>query len=230
VINFKDDPEFSMIPRVSDGQLLFLANNVAKMKQTTQLGSRIAEVHNGSSLFTGDAGSGESNLRRYIIESDYLEAIIALPENMFYNTGIATYIWVVTNRKEERRRGKVQLIDASSLKSPLRKNLGAKNCEFTPELRAQIMETYLSFAENEQSKIFNNEEFGYWKITVERPELDQEGNRLKIKKAALSLIKSYAIPNKCLLTTPAALPNFSKRGSSLRPRCLGRLQQNQNWL
>lgn len=169
VVNFKYDPEFKMIPRVSDGQMLFLANNVAKMKRGTDLGSRIAEVHNGSSLFTGDAGQGESNLRRYIIESDYLEAIIALPENMFYNTGIATYIWVLTNRKEPRRKGKVQLIDATTLKSPLRKNLGNKNCELTKEIREQIVDIYLKFEENEYCKIFNNEEFGYWKITVERP-------------------------------------------------------------
>ncbi|QNO15917.1 SAM-dependent DNA methyltransferase [Alkalicella caledoniensis] len=169
IVNFKDEPEFKMIPRVNDGQMLFLANNIAKMKHSTELGSRIAEVHNGSSIFTGDAGQGESNLRRYIIESDYLEAIIALPENMFYNTGIATYIWVLSNRKEEKRKGKVQLIDATSLKSPLRKNLGDKNCELTKEIRKQIMDIYLRFEENEYSKIFNNEEFGYWKITVNRP-------------------------------------------------------------
>lgn len=169
VVNFKDDPEHRMIPRVSDGQMLFLANNVAKMKHSTELGSRIAEVHNGSSLFTGDAGQGESNFRRYIIESDYLEAIIALPENMFYNTGISTFIWVVTNRKEERRKGKVQLIDATSLKSPLRKNLGNKNCELTEDIRKQIVQFYLNLEENEYSKIFNNEDFGYWKIAVERP-------------------------------------------------------------
>jgi type I restriction enzyme M protein len=181
VANFARDPEFNMIPRVSDGQLLFLANNISKMKHDTELGSRIAEVHNGSSLFTGDAGQGESNLRRFIIESDYLEAIIALPENMFYNTGIATYIWVLTNRKEERRKGKAQLIDATSLKSPLRKNLGNKNCELTKEIREQIMDIYLKFEENEYSKIFNNEEFGYWKITVEHPlRRKAEVNKVKI--------------------------------------------------
>nr|WP_307990638.1 class I SAM-dependent DNA methyltransferase [uncultured Niameybacter sp.] len=182
VISFKDEPEFKLLPRVSDGQMLFLANNLAKMKQNTELGSRIAEVHNGSSLFTGDAGQGESNLRRYVIESDYLEAIIALPENMFYNTGISTYIWVLTNRKEPRRKGKVQLIDATSLKSPLRKNLGNKNCEFTPEIRKQIMDLFINFEENEYSKIFDNEEFGYYKITVERPLRDEEGNVVTDKK------------------------------------------------
>lgn len=169
VVTHKGEPDFKLIPRSSDGQLLFLANMLSKMKHDTELGSRIVEVHNGSSLFTGDAGQGESNLRRYIIENDWLEAIIALPENMFYNTGIATYIWVVTNRKAPHRRGKVQLIDATSLKSPLRKNLGNKNCELTPEIRKQISDMLIAFKETEQSKIFDNEEFGYYKITVERP-------------------------------------------------------------
>ena len=166
VTNFADDPNFSMIPRTSDGQLLFLLNNVAKMKKTTELGSRIAEVHNGSSLFTGDAGQGESNARRYMIENDLVEAIIALPDNMFYNTGIGTFIWILSNNKAEHRKGKIQLIDATSLKSPLRKNLGKKNCELTPEIRQQILELYIAFKENEYSKIFDNSEFGYWKVTV----------------------------------------------------------------
>jgi type I restriction enzyme M protein len=169
ITNFADDGEFSMLPRVSDGQLLFLLNNVSKMKETTELGSRIAEVHNGSSLFTGDAGQGESNARRYLIERDLVEAIIALPENMFYNTGIGTYIWVLSNRKSEKRRGKIQLIDATSLKSPLRKNLGKKNCEFTHEIRTKILDMYFDMTENEYSKIFDNAEFGYYQITVERP-------------------------------------------------------------
>lgn len=169
IVSHAGDPEFKMIPRSSDGQMLFLANKISKMKHDTELGSRIVEVHNGSSLFTGDAGQGESNLRRYIIENDWLEAIIALPENMFYNTGIATYIWIVTNRKAQHRRGKVQLIDATELKSSLRKNLGNKSCEFTPEIRKQISDMLIDFEQNEQSQIFANEEFGYHKITVERP-------------------------------------------------------------
>ena len=169
VTMFGDDPEFSMIPRTSDGQLLFLLNNISKMKETTEMGSRIVEVHNGSSLFTGDAGSGESNARRYMIERDLVEAIIALPENMFYNTGIGTFIWILSNKKEERRRGKIQLIDATAMKSSLRKNLGKKNCEFTEEIRKEILELYLNMTENEISKIFNNNEFAYWSITVERP-------------------------------------------------------------
>ena len=158
-----------MIPRTSDGQLLFLLNNIAKMKKDTAVGSRIAEVHNASSLFTGDAGSGESNARRFMIENDLVEAIIALPDNMFYNTPLGTYIWILTNKKEEHRRGKIQLIDASSMKSPLRKNMGKKNCEFTAEIRSEIMRLFLEMEENEVSKIFNNEEFGFWSVTVERP-------------------------------------------------------------
>jgi len=148
---------------------MFLVNKLSKMKRNTPLGSRIAEVHNGSSLFTGDAGQGESNIRRWIIENDYLEAIIALPLNMFYNTGIATYIWVLTNRKPEHRRGKVQLIDATQWFKPLRKNLGKKNCELSEEDIARICDTFLAFEETEQSKIFPNGAFGYWKVTVERP-------------------------------------------------------------
>ncbi|MGC9396261.1 MAG: type I restriction-modification system subunit M, partial [Anaerolineae bacterium] len=169
IISHAGDPEYSLIPRSSDGQLLFLVNKLSKMKHDTPLGSRIAEVHNGSSLFTGDAGQGESNIRRWIIENDWLEAIIALPLNMFYNTGIATYIWVLTNRKPEHRRGKVQLIDATAWYAPLRKNLGQKNCELSEADTQRIVSTFLAFEETEQSKIFDNAAFGYWKVTVERP-------------------------------------------------------------
>ena len=164
-----DGEELKMIPRSSDGQLLFLLNNVAKMKTDTELGSRIIEVHNGSSLFTGDAGTGESNARRYMIERDLVEAIIALPDNMFYNTGIGTFIWVLSNRKEERRKGKIQLIDATTMKSPLRKNMGKKNCEFTADIRKEIIRIFLTMEESEVSKIFDNQEFGYWNVTVDRP-------------------------------------------------------------
>ena len=149
--------------------MLFLANMLSKMKHDTPLGSRIAEVHNGSSLFTGDAGQGESNIRRWIIESDWLEAIVALPLNMFYNTGIATYVWVLTNRKPEHRRGKVQLIDATQWFRPLRKNMGKKNCELAPEDVQRICDTFLAFEETPQSKIFPNAAFGYWKVKVECP-------------------------------------------------------------
>jgi len=169
VISHTGDAEYSLITRSSDGQMLFLANMLSKMKHSTKLGSRIAEVHNGSSLFTGDAGQGESNIRRWIIESDWLEAIVALPLNMFYNTGIATYIWVLSNRKPEHRKGKVQLIDATQWYKPLRKNLGKKNCELAEEDIKRICDTFLAFKETEQSKIFPNAAFGYWKVTVERP-------------------------------------------------------------
>jgi len=169
IIEHAGDPEYSLITRFSDGQMLFLANMLSKMKHSTPLGSRIAEVHNGSSLFTGDAGQGESNIRRWIIENDWLEAIVALPLNMFYNTGIATYIWVLSNRKPEHRRGKVQLIDATKWYRPLRKNLGKKNCELSEEDIQRICDVFLAFEETEESKIFPNAAFGYWKVTVERP-------------------------------------------------------------
>ena len=161
--------QLTMIPRTSDGQLLFLLNNVAKMKKDTPLGSRIAEVHNGSSIFTGDAGSGESNARRYMIENDLVEAIIAVPENMFYNTGIGTFIWILSNKKEGRRKGKIQLIDATGMKSALRKNMGKKNCEFTENIRKEIVRIFLTMEESEVSRVLQNEDFGYWNVTVERP-------------------------------------------------------------
>lgn len=169
VIEHAGDSEYSLLTRSSDGQMMFLANMLSKMKDATRLGSRIAEVHNGSSLFTGDAAQGESNIRRWIIENDWLEAIVALPVNMFYNTGIATYVWVLTNRKASHRAGHVQLIDATSWFKPLRKNLGKKNCELSNEDIARICETFLKFEETKQSKIFPNAAFGYWKVTVERP-------------------------------------------------------------
>lgn len=170
IINYDGNPNYSLLPDIGDPQMLFLANNISKMKTSTTLGSRIVEVHNGSSLF-GKAGSGPSNLRRYIIENDLLEAIVALPENMFYNTGIGTFLWIVTNKKAEERKGKVQLIDATTLKSPLRKNLGDKNCELTPEIREKIMELYLDFtkADETYSKVFDNEEFGFYSVDILRP-------------------------------------------------------------
>ena len=161
--------QLTMLPRTSDGQLLFLLNNVSKMKTDTPLGSRIAEVHNGSSIFTGDAGSGESNARRYMIENDLVEAIIAVPENMFYNTGIGTFIWVLSNKKEDRRKGKIQLIDATAMKESLRKNMGKKNCEFTHDIRKEIVRIFLDMEESDVSMVFNNDEFAYWNVTVERP-------------------------------------------------------------
>lgn len=177
----------SAIPRSSDGQLLFLMEMVDKMKATDSgsQGSRIASVHNGSSLFTGDAGSGESNIRRYVIENDYLEAIIQMPNNLFYNTGITTYIWLLSNNKPTHRQGKVQLIDASQMYRKLRKNLGDKNCEFSPTDIQAITQTYLDMASIERqpddfnekgdpigiaSQIFDNQDFGYYKVNIERPD------------------------------------------------------------
>ena len=183
VVSYKGQ-NFSLIPDIGDPQMLFLANNISKMKRDTRLGTRIVEVHNGSSLFTGKAGQGPSNLRQYIIEQDLLECIVALPEKIFYNTGIGTYLWVLTNKKEERRKGKVQLIDATSFKKPLRKNLGEKNCEVTEEIRRQILELYMAFdaADPKYSKIFSNSEFGYWEVPVYTPQLDENGQPIVDKK------------------------------------------------
>lgn len=161
--------ELSLLTRSSDGQMLFLANMASKMNTKSLLGSRIAEVHNGSSLFTGDAAQGESNIRRWIIENDWLEAIVALPLNLFYNTGIATYVWVLTNKKPAHRAGHVQLIDATQWFRPLRKNLGKKNCELSPDHIERISRAFLDFKESPESKLFSNSAFGYWKVTIERP-------------------------------------------------------------
>jgi type I restriction enzyme M protein len=169
VVSHAGDNEFSLVTRSSDGQLMFLVNMLSKMKRDSPLGSRIAEVHNGSSLFTGDAGQGESNIRRWVIENDWLEAIVALPLNMFYNTGIATYVWVLSSKKPANRRGRVQLIDATGWFTKLRKNLGQKNCELSDADIGRICDAFLKFEETEHSKIFRNEEFGYRKVVVERP-------------------------------------------------------------
>ena len=167
-VNHRGDV-LSLVTRSSDGQMLFLANMASKMNHNSPLGSRIAQVHNGSSLFTGDAGSGESNIRRWLFENDWVEAIVALPLNLFYNTGIATYVWLLSNRKTPERQGKVQLIDASGWFQPLRKNLGKKNCELGPSDIERVMAAYAAMEESEHAKVFANEAFGYWKVSVERP-------------------------------------------------------------
>ena len=215
MIEHAGDPEYSLVTRSSDGQMLFLANKLSKMKQSTALGSRIAEVHNGSSLFTGDAGQGESNIRRWIIENDWLEAIVALPLNMFYNTGIATYVWVLTNRKPEHRRGKVQLIDATSWHRPLRKNLGKKNCELGEEDIARICDTFLAFEETEQSKIFDNDALGYWKVTVERPLRIVGADPNRAYKAAE--IKKLKESGERSETAPPVIRKIHKRGTDADP-------------
>ncbi len=211
-LEYADNGEFSFIPDIGDCQMLFLANNISRMKDTP-LGTRIVEIHNGSSLFTGKAGGGESNLRRYIIENDLLEAIVAMPEKMFYNTGIGTYVWVVTNRKAPNRRGKVQLINATEMKTPLRKNLGEKNCELSEADRRHIINLLINFEETPESKIFDNEEFGYWEVPVLRPKRDKEGNIVykKAKKGQEPEIEYAKNRNECEripLTYPGGIEAF----------------------
>ncbi len=157
------------LPRISDGQLLFLQHMLSRMNEPEKGGSRVAIVMNGSPLFTGDAGSGESEIRRWILENDWLEAIVALPEQLFYNTGISTYVWVLTNRKAKKRTGKVQLIDATELWAPMRKSLGDKRREISADHITQIRAMFLAFEEDERSKVFESTDFGYRKITIERP-------------------------------------------------------------
>lgn len=173
-----EEEDADAIPRSSDGQLLFLMEMVSKMKplDKSKCGTRIASVHNGSSLFTGDAGGGESNIRRYIIENDWLEAIVQMPNNLFYNTGITTYIWILSNNKSAKRKGKVQLIDASQLYQKLRKNLGQKNCEFAPADISKIVKVYTEMLAIEKTddksiaaQVFDNSDFGFHKVTIERP-------------------------------------------------------------
>lgn len=227
--------QLAMIPRTSDGQLLFLLNNVSKMKKDTPLGSRIAEVHNGSSIFTGDAGSGESNARRYMIENDLVEAIIALPENMFYNTGIGTFIWILANKKEERRKGKIQLIDATAMKSPLRKNMGKKNCELTSELRNEIVRIFLEMEQSEISRVFDNAEFGYWTVTVERPLRYKVTVNEQTIKDTVSMFRHFGVDvdyNYEKEGIPVVSPNdvldFTQRNPSVRtiklPKTVGQLE------
>ena len=166
-------------PAISDSQLLFLENAVSKMKPE---GSKIAIIHNGSALFKGDAGSGESEIRRYVIENDLLDCIIQLPNDLFYNTGIATYIWILNNKKPEHRQGKVQLINASNLYKKMRKNLGNKRNEMTKEHIDEITKIYGDFVENEISKIYDNDFFGYRKVTVLQAKVDESGNKVLSKK------------------------------------------------
>ena len=211
-LEYDDNGEFSFIPDIGDCQMLFLANNISRMKDTP-LGTRIVEIHNGSSLFTGKAGGGESNLRRYIIENDLLEAIVAMPEKMFYNTGIGTYVWVVTNRKAPNRRGKVQLINATEMKTPLRKNLGEKNCELSEADRRHIIDLLINFEETPESKIFDNEEFGFWEVPVLRPKRDKDGNIVykKAKKGQEPEIEYAKNRNECEripLTYPGGIEAF----------------------
>lgn len=183
--NFKGEEEITCLTsRSNDGQLMFMLHMLSKMKDPKDGGSRIASVHNGSALFTGDAGSSESGIRQYIIENDLLECIIQLPNDIFYNTGIATYVWIISNVKEKKRRGKVQLINASSdaFYSKMRKSLGSKRNQLAAEHILKIQDLYFAFEENEYSKIFDNEDFGYYQITVHQPEKDEQGKIIQDAK------------------------------------------------
>ena len=211
LVEHDGNPEHSLITRSSDGQMMFLANMLSKMKRDTPMGSRVAEVHNGSSLFTGDAGQGESNIRRWIIENDWLEAIVALPLNMFYNTGIATYIWILSNRKPAHRQGKVQLIDATQWYKSLRKNLGNKNRELSDEDIARICDAFLAFEETEESKIFPNEAFGYWKVTVERSLRIEGIDPERVYKA--KEIKAFKDGGQRCETAPAVIKRVQRKGA-----------------
>lgn len=204
------DGETKFTPDIGDCQMLFLANNLSRMRHDTELGTRIVEIHNGSSLFTGDAGGGESNLRKYIIENDMLEAIVAMPENDFYNTGIGTFIWIVTNRKEKRRKGKVQLIDATKIFTPLKKNLGEKNCETSAADADKILKLLMDFKETEESKIFANEEFGYYEVPVLRPKRDKDGNIVK-KKGEVVMAKARNEVEQIPLTYPGGIKAFYEK-------------------
>lgn len=235
--NYDGDPEYNMLPRVSDGQLLFLLNNIAKMNKEGL--SRIAEVHNGSAMFTGDAGSGESNARRYMIEKDLVECIIALPENIFYNTGIGTFIWILSNEKEERRKGKIQLIDAREIKTARRKNLGNKNCDLSPEDQQEILDMYLNFEESEHSKIFDNKDFGYWKVLVQRPlrkkavvtEETVKAIEEKVKEvAALEKIAKKSLEAIGLKGTQGAIKIFKSGALADLIRVLGEFKADQPYM
>ncbi len=176
--NFRGElEETCLTSRSNDGQLMFMLHMLSKMKDPNDGGSRIASVHNGSALFTGDAGSGESGIRQYIIENDLLECIVQLPNDIFYNTGIATYVWFISNVKDPKRKGKVQLINSSSdlFFQKMRKSLGSKRNELTNQHIEAIQEMYFAFEENEYSKIFDNEDFGFYQITVHQPEKDENG-------------------------------------------------------
>ncbi|MCG2431625.1 type I restriction-modification system subunit M [Aequorivita xiaoshiensis] len=179
------DPRFTVgVPRINDGQLLFVMNIVSKLKKNSPLGSRAATIHNGSALFTGDAGQGETEIRKYLLENDLLEAIIALPNDLFYNTGIPTYIFILNNKKDENRKGKLQLISVTTEQfySKMRKPLGKKRVEFTAAHIRTITDLFLNFENNENSIILDNEDFGYSQITVHRPQRDENGNIIRDSK------------------------------------------------
>ena len=199
--------QLTMIPRVSDGQMLFLLNNVSKMKKDTPLGSRIVELHNGSSLSTGNAGQGESNARRYLFEHDLVEAIIELPSEVFYNTPSTTYIWILANKKEERRKGKVQLINANSFFKPLRQSMGDRSREIPADLRKRIIDLYLHFEENEKCKILSNDEFGFSLISIRRP-ITENGHVITDKRGNPKVDKARSFTERVPYTYEGGIERF----------------------
>ncbi len=209
------DPGYSLAPRSSDSQMLYLVNALSKMKRDTPLGSRIAEVHNGASLLTGDAGQGESNIRRWILENDWLEAIVALPSNIFYDTAIAAYVWVLTNRKPARRRGRVQLIDATGWFADLQRSVGKKSRELGEEHVARICETFRDFEESEHSRILDNAAFGYRRVTVERPLRVEGAEPGKIHSAdEVARLRDYGRRRE---TAPPVIARIHGRGAAADP-------------
>ncbi len=211
------------LPRISDGQLLFLQHMVFHMKASQEGGSRVAIIMNGSPLFTGDAGSGESEIRRWILENDWLEALIALPEQLFYNTGIATYVWVLTNRKAPERKENVQLIDATSDWAPMRKSLGDKRREIPKEKRREILRLLQSFEEGEHVRIYPTTHFGYRKIQVERPlRLNFQASRERIER--LNSEKAFQSLASSRKKDPAAKSAEETEGSKLQDRILAMLE------
>ena len=214
---------YAGLPRISDGQLLFLQHMLGRMKSKEDGGSRVCIIMNGSPLFTGDAGSGESEIRRWILENDWLEALVALPEQMFYNTGIATYVWVLSNRKPEKRRGKVQLINATDIWVPMRKSLGDKRRMITTEQAQQIVELYTAFAEDDRCKLFPSEAFGYRKVTIERPlRLNFQASQERIKRLELeSAFRKLAESKK---KDKAAKATEEKEGRKLQQAILAMLE------
>lgn len=231
IVEESHNPEgrfYAGLPRTSDGQLLFVQHMLSKMKPE---GSRVGVVTNGSPLFSGNAGSGESNIRKWIIENDWLECIIALPKDLFYNTGIATYLWFFTNKKSEKRRGKVQLINAVDFCKPCSKSLGNKRNDILEEHVQKVLSIYLNFEENEYSKIFHNKDFGQYELTIEQPQRDDDGNlvlnrsgkkqadaaKRDTEKVSLDCDwKSISRRRCCRISTPSRGWNSRRRASSMR--------------
>lgn len=217
---FKNGEAASMLPQSADSQLLFLLNSVSKMKNYSPLGSRIAEIHTVASLNKGEAGSGESNARRYLIENDLVEAIIALPKNTLYSTGVGSYIWILSNRKDERRRGKIQLINASDMKLPARVKIGKKKYELTAEIREEIVRIFLAMEENDRSHVIDNSELGFWCVTVNRPLRQRVTVNVETIRETVSMFNTlYGVETQeddTPVVAPADIFSFTERNPTVR--------------